>query len=164
VPSLRHTNEAIGAYVTAGARIHLYQHLDRLQEKAYCDTDSVIFIQPRDGLQLVETGYNLGDMTSQLKPHEMITVFVSCEPKNCAYTVIDTRNAVSQMKKTVFKVRGITLNYNASQFVNLDVIKDVILNQEPSCKVTVHTEHTIKRKRKLREGIVSIMTDSEDKK
>ena len=45
VPSLRHTNEVIGAYVTAGARIHLYRHLDRLQEKAiYCDTDSVIFI------------------------------------------------------------------------------------------------------------------------
>jgi arginine repressor len=49
VPSLRHTNEVIVAYVTAGARILLYRHLDRLQEKAiYCDTDSVIFIQPRD--------------------------------------------------------------------------------------------------------------------
>jgi trehalose-6-phosphate synthase len=59
VPSLRHRNEVFGAYVTAGARIHLYQHLDRLQEKAlYCDTDSVIFIQPRDGVQLVETGDN----------------------------------------------------------------------------------------------------------
>jgi len=47
VPILRHTNDFIGAYVTAGARIHLYLHLDRLQEKAiYCDTDSVIFIQP----------------------------------------------------------------------------------------------------------------------
>ena len=45
MPSIRHTNEIIAAYVTAGARIHLYQHLDRLQEKAiYCDTDSVIFI------------------------------------------------------------------------------------------------------------------------
>jgi len=41
VPSLRHTNEAIGAYVTAGARIHLYGFLDKLQEKAiYTDTDS----------------------------------------------------------------------------------------------------------------------------
>jgi hypothetical protein len=34
VPSLRHTNEVISVYVTAGARIHLYRHLDRLQEKA----------------------------------------------------------------------------------------------------------------------------------
>jgi len=31
IPSLRHTNEVIGAYVTAGARIHLYSYLDRLQ-------------------------------------------------------------------------------------------------------------------------------------
>jgi hypothetical protein len=47
VPYLRHTNEIIGAYVTAGARIHLYRFLDRLQENAiFCDTDSVIFTQP----------------------------------------------------------------------------------------------------------------------
>jgi hypothetical protein len=165
VPSLRHTNEVIGAYVTAGARIHLYRHLDILQEKAlYCDTDYVIFIQPRDGLQLVETEYNLGDMTSELIPHAMITEFVSGGPKNYAYTIIDTRNAVSQMKKTVCKVKGITLNYNASQSVNFDVIKDMIFNQEPFHTVTVHTEHKIKRKRKLREGMVSIITESDDKK
>ena len=130
----------------------------------YCDTDSVIFIQPSDGIQLVNTGDNMGDMTSVLKPHEMITEFVSGGPKNYAYTIIDTKNAVTQMKKTVCKVRGITLNYNTSQLVNFDVIKDMILNQEPSHTVTVHTEHKIKRKRKLREGIVSIITESEDKK
>jgi len=44
---MTHTNEVIGAYITAGARIHLYRFLDRLQKNAiYCDTDSVIFIQP----------------------------------------------------------------------------------------------------------------------
>ena len=48
VPNLHHTNEVIGAYVTAGARIHLFEFLNRLEENAiYCDTDSVIFIQPR---------------------------------------------------------------------------------------------------------------------
>ena len=102
--SLRHTNEVIDAYVTAGARIHLYWHLDRLQEKTlYCNTDSVIFIQPKDRLQLVETGDNLSDMTSDLKPHEIITEFVSGGPKNYAFTIIDTRNDVSKMKKTVVK-------------------------------------------------------------
>ena len=61
VPNLRHTNEVIGAYVTAGARIHLYRYLNRLQENAiYCDTDSVIHIQPRDGPHLIETGDILG--------------------------------------------------------------------------------------------------------
>jgi len=47
VHSLRHSKEVVGAYVTAGARIHLYGFLDKLQEKAiYTDTDSVIFIEP----------------------------------------------------------------------------------------------------------------------
>jgi len=47
VPSLRHTNEVIGAYAYAGARIRLYGFLDKLHEKAiYMDTDSVILIQP----------------------------------------------------------------------------------------------------------------------
>jgi len=57
VPSLRHTNEVIGAFVTAGARIHPYRNLDRLQDKAiYCDTNSIIFIQPTGELALVERG------------------------------------------------------------------------------------------------------------
>jgi hypothetical protein len=122
-------------------------------------TDSVIYIQPRDKPQLVETGDNMGDMSSELKPYEMITEFVSAGPKNYAYTILDTRNTV----KTVCKVRGITLNYNASQLLNFDVIKDMILNQEPFHTVTVHTEHKIKRKRNLKEGIVSIITEPEDK-
>jgi hypothetical protein len=43
VPSLRHTNEFIGAFVTAGARIHINSYLNRLQDKAiYCDTDSCL--------------------------------------------------------------------------------------------------------------------------
>ena len=61
VPNLRHTNEIIGAYVTAGGRIHLYRYLDRLRENAiYCDTDSVIYLQPRDETALIETGDKLG--------------------------------------------------------------------------------------------------------
>jgi len=34
IPSLRHTNGVIGAYITAGARLHLYSYLDKLQERA----------------------------------------------------------------------------------------------------------------------------------
>ena len=62
---------------------------------------------------------------------------------------------------TLCKVRGITLNYNASRLVNFDVIKDIIMKQGPV--VTVHTEHKIKRKRKSGQGSVSIITEPEDK-
>jgi len=89
VPNFRHNNEVIGAYVTAGARIHLYRFLDRLRENAiYCDTDSVIYVQPRDEPALIETGDKLGDITSELRPSEFISEFVSGGPKNYAYRVM----------------------------------------------------------------------------
>jgi len=66
VAYLPHTNEIIKAYVTAGASIHLYSLLDRLQENAiYCDTDSVIFIHQSGEPWPIATGDKLGDM--QLK-------------------------------------------------------------------------------------------------
>jgi len=85
VPNLRHTNEVISAYVTAGAMMNLYRYLDRLGERAiYCDTDSVIYIQPKDVPNLVDTGEILGDMTSELLTTEYISEFESGGPKNYA--------------------------------------------------------------------------------
>ena len=107
MPSLRHTNEVICAYVTAGARIHLYSYLNRLQDKAiYCDPDSVLYIQPAAGPKLVKTGDNLGEMTSELKPNEIISEVVCAGPKNYAYKTINSKTGES---KTVCKVRGLLL-------------------------------------------------------
>jgi hypothetical protein len=50
----------------------------------------------------------------------------------------------SKNPKTVCKMRGITLNYSASQVVNLYVIRDKILKVEPEL-VKVHTNKMIKR-------------------
>ena len=105
IPGLRHTNEVIGAYVTAGARLHLYKYLDKLQERAiYCVSDSVIFVQPSGEPALIETGDNLGAITSELKQSESIEEFVSGRPKNYAYKVVNT---VTGERKNVCKVRGI---------------------------------------------------------
>jgi hypothetical protein len=77
VPNLPNTNEVIGAYVTAAARIHLYSYLARLKQMAlYCDTDSVVYIQPDDQPALIETGDCLGAMTSKLKQGFHIDEFV----------------------------------------------------------------------------------------
>ena len=78
--SLRHTNEVIGAYVTAGARKHLYRYLDWLGENAmYCDTDFVTYIQPKaaGNPQLIETGTNWGyDLrVASLREHFRIYVW-----------------------------------------------------------------------------------------
>jgi hypothetical protein len=124
VPSLRHTNEVTGAYVTAGPRIHLYGFLDKLQEKAlYTDTESVIFIQPgpKSEPTLIEMGGNSGQMHSELKEDEIIEEVVFAGPRNYAYK---TYNSATGESKTVCKVRGITLNYSASQLVNFQKIKN----------------------------------------
>jgi len=80
--NLRYTNEVIGAYATAGARLHLYSYLDRLQERSlYFDTDSTVFFQARDEPALVETGDKLGAITSELKPSQFIEEYGSGGPK-----------------------------------------------------------------------------------
>ena len=56
MPNLPHTNEV---------QKSIYVFLYRLQENAvYCDTDSVMFIQPRAEPWPIATGDKLGDMQS----------------------------------------------------------------------------------------------------
>jgi len=67
-------------------------------------------------------------------------------------------------EKSVCKVRGITLNYSASQLVNFECIRRMILRGvgDETDTVTVHTERKIKRKRG-NGGRVQIVTELEDK-
>ena len=66
-------------------------------------------------------------------------------------------------RNTICKVQEITLNYNVSQMVNFDVIRDMILNAGPDDFVTVHTDKKIKRKVRGGESTgVSIVTEPED--
>ena len=94
-----------------------------------------------------------------MRPFEFIEKYVSGGPKNYAYKIVNTTTGE---RKTVCKVRGITLNYNASQLVNLDVIKDVIFKKPEGEHATVQTEK-IKRKKKAGGGVVSIVTEPQDK-
>jgi len=60
------------------------------------------------------------------------------------------------------KIRGITLNYHASNLLNFEVISVMILEQcEPI--VNVHTEHNFKRNTRAC-GTVAIVSEPENKK
>jgi adenine-specific DNA methylase len=120
------------------------------------DTVSVIYIQPTDGAALVKTGDCVGALTSEIKPGEYISEFVSGGPKNYAFK---TCNTVTAMESTVCKVRGITLT--ASQLVNFARIKHMILKGNEQDTATVHTERKIKRKRGV--GRVQIVTEPDYK-
>jgi hypothetical protein len=144
VPNLPHTNDVIGSFLPASARIHLYGYLDRLGDSADCDTDSIIYVQPKDEQPLVETGDRLGAMTSELAQNEQIIEWACAGPKNYAFKSVDS---VTGASKTTCKIRGLTLNFSASQVVNFEKMRDMILNRESAQTVTVHTERQIKRKR-----------------
>ena len=96
-PVLRHTFDVIASFVTAGGRMKLYIYLYTLQTRAlYEDTDSVLYIKPSDDAPFVPTGDRLGDMTSELKPCEYISVYVSGGPKNYAYRTHNTERVRRQ--------------------------------------------------------------------
>jgi len=97
-------------------------------------------------------------MQSELKKDEIIVEVVCAGPKNYAYK---TYNSATGESKTVCKVRGITLNYSASQLVNFEKIKDMILNKKDDETVIVRTENKIKRKKI--DGGVHLISEPEDK-
>ena len=151
-------------------RIHLNAYLDKLQERAiYTDTDSVIYIQDDAEPPLIVCGDKLGSMTNELQPGEFIEEFVSGGPKNYAYRVVGGgggTDTTKTHKKTLCKVRGITLNYSTSQLVNFDAIRVMILKTGRTTTgdnvVTVHTDKKIKRKRE-KDGRLQILSEAEDK-
>jgi len=158
IPILRHTKDVIGAYLTDGSRLRLYSYLDRLQEWAlYYDTDSIMFVQPRDEPALVETGDHLGAMTSELRHSEFIEEFVNAGPKNYAYKIVDS---VRGVRKTVCKVRGIKLNYKPSKPVNFEFIKDMILGKNRDGRSDYTHREENQRNRKAGGGVVSIITET----
>lgn len=122
-------NVVIAAYVTAQARLKLYSYLEALDKRVlYYDTDSVIYVSKNNDPD-ISTGQFIGDMTDELESYgsnSYITKFVSGGPKNYAFKVHSTK---SNLEETVCKVKGITLNYAASQVINFDAIKHMILQK-----------------------------------
>lgn len=125
----------IASYVTATARLKLYSYLEELQERVlYFDTDSVIFVD-WPGAISPQVGDFLGDLTDEMAeygPGSYIDTFVSGGPKNYAYQV---RVAGGEDRKTVCKVKGITLNFLNSKQINFGKIKEMVLEPLPTSVV-----------------------------
>ena len=104
----------------------------------------MIYIQSTGEPSLFETGHFLGSVTPELKPGFHIEEFVSGGPKNYAYRIVDP---VTGNREMVSKFRIKKLNYSATKTVNFDVIKALILREDNTETMTVHTNSKIKRKR-----------------
>ena len=81
VPKLQHTNEVSEPTSPQEQGFTCTVILTVCKRALYCDTDSVIYIQPTAESQLVQTGDYLGAMTSELKPGFHIEEFLSVGPK-----------------------------------------------------------------------------------
>ncbi|CAH2015400.1 unnamed protein product [Acanthoscelides obtectus] len=104
--------------------------IGKVEERAvYVDTDSCIYIS-RKGLDDISTGDFIGDMTDELNGG-FISEFVSGGPKNYAYKY----TTLSGEEQIVCKVKGISLNYKASQVVNFEKIKDMVLKKSDPVSV-----------------------------
>ena len=137
-------NIVIAAFTTAYARLKLYDLLDLLQERVlYYDTDSVVYVH-EPGKPDPPLGDYLGDLTDELKGG-YITTFISGGPKNYGY--------VTNTGKAILKIRGITLNYDASKTINIDVMRhlvDLYVDCHIQDKVTVNIPYKITRDKKER--------------
>ena len=151
VPPDPKVNVTVACYVTCGARIMLYELLAKLQQRAfYVDTDSVCYLQ-RPGEDVLPLGEELGALSNELKSYggegTHIDEICVAGAKNYAMKIVD---ADKNLLTTVCKVKGITLNFRASQQVNFDVMKDMILYEgdgEPT--VDVDIPHKIFRNKYL---------------
>ena len=135
-------NIVIAAFTTAYARLKLYDLLDLLQERVlYYDTDSVVYVhepsKPDPPL-----GDYLGELTDELKG-DYITTFISGGPKNYAY--------VTNTGEAILKIRGITLNYDVSKTINVDVMRHLVelyVDCHIQDKVTVNIPYKITHDKK----------------
>ncbi|XP_049823876.1 uncharacterized protein LOC126265674 [Aethina tumida] len=136
VESLPTVNVVIAAFVTAQARLKLYEYLEMLDTRVlYYDTDSVIYVS---SIHFPDppTGKFIGDMTDELEVYGIgsyITEFVSGGPKNYAYSVWST---TKQCIEHVCKVKGIALTYSASQLINFEKIKQMVLEKTDPIRLT----------------------------
>ncbi|KAJ8937335.1 hypothetical protein NQ318_011839 [Aromia moschata] len=135
--SLATVNVVIATYVTTQVHLKLYSYLELLGGRVlYYDTDSYD----------VPMGEFLGEITDELEsygPGSYITEFVSGGPKKYAYRVFSTRD---KEERVVCKVKGISLNYAASQLVNFEIIKSMILEPMSTGPVSITSRNILRTK------------------
>lgn len=116
---------SIAAYVTAYARLELYEKIDLLETSSpecvlYFDTDSIIYIRNNINYSTIKCGDFLGELKDEIKSNygkdSKCIKFVSLGPKNYAYQVITKDNKIIEE----FKIKGITFNEKTSNKLKFD--------------------------------------------
>ena len=92
----------VASFVTAYARLELFNLIDKLQKKVlYFDTDTVIY-SCCEGDQPIKMGNYLGELTNELSTDEWITHFCSTGPKSYSY--------ITNLNNEIVHIKGFCLN------------------------------------------------------
>lgn len=118
-------NVAIAAFVTANARLRLWEVMDKLGDRVlYHDTDSVIYERCSQNDTMIQEGCFLGDWESETGDR-MIYQFVGLAPKTYAYRYI---NSSGEMVECV-KSKGFTINAETKSILTFDTYKDLLFQR-----------------------------------
>ena len=121
--SLRRTNVAICAMLTANARLRLYEELEKLGKRVcYCDTDSIIY-EYDESKYNVKMGKLLGDWEAEGEEDHKITEFCGIAPKAYSYKL-------QGEKSYEIKSKGIRMTEENKRLVTFDSYKKLIDDQK----------------------------------
>jgi hypothetical protein len=138
------SNVVMAAFITAEARIKLYNVISDLGERCYyIDTDSCIFMAP--GPQ-AENGL-LGEMTDEILStygvHDTIGKFAGTGPKSYGYMLKCNKDI------KVCKIKGITMSHSTLKDLNIDSFVR-LLNTDADESIDITTLHSMRRNKQTK--------------
>jgi hypothetical protein len=122
-------NVVVASFVTAWARLRLYEKLDKLNERVlYHDTDSIIYTTTGNQEE-IEIGDRLGQWSDECGDSNTnwIEEFVSLGPKTYAYR--------TKKGECVVKCKGISLTPGAKQVVHMKSMIYLLLHEDKNLTV-----------------------------
>lgn len=148
-------NLPIGITITAHGRLLLYSLLERAYPNAcYNDTDSILAVVPRNSNPFIDLiGISIGELNDETSG-KLIVRAVFGGPKAYALKLVDEETGEISY---VVKIRGISLDSDASEIINFKSLKRLILNKEGQGEL-------ITKRTNLKRTVLGVTTVTEIKK
>jgi len=148
---------SIAAFVTAYARLELYDKMDLIETNCpgsvlYHDTDSIIYIQKEGFPDVVKCGEYLGELTDEISKDygegARCVKFASLGPKNYGYEVLKPNGETT----ATLKVKGICLNEQTLDVITFSKMLEMaeqyydckkICLEVPQMQITASRHHQV---------------------
>jgi hypothetical protein len=119
--------------------MRLYEEMFKIDDRVlYFDTDSIIFISKENHYEPELADY-LGKFTNEIKGDNYIEEFVSAGPKNYGYKLNNGQ--------TSCKIKGFSVNFIASESLNFQSMRDLVLNHNFAETIAVEQNKFIRDKK-----------------